>query len=384
MKYVSILGSTGSIGTQTLEIAKENPDKIKIVGLSSNSNIDLLEQQIKAFKPHLVAVMNEEKASELRKRIGNCPEVLSGIEGLCAVASLSEADIILTAVTGMIGLEPTLRAIEKGKDIALANKETLVAGGHLVMAKANEKGIKIYPVDSEHSAIFQCLMGNNIKDLHKIILTASGGPFRGYSLEDLKEVTLERALKHPNWSMGRKITIDSATLMNKGFEVIEAKWLFNLKKEQIEVVVHPQSIVHSLVEFKDHSTIAQMGYPDMKVPIQLALFYPDRVENNIESLNLAQVATLTFEKPDISVFRCLGLAYESIKIGGSMPTVLNAANEIAVEAFLDKKVHFTEISQILEKVMNKHNTVDNPDLDEVLEVDKWARALASNVIGRLD
>lgn len=384
MKYVSILGSTGSIGTQTLEIAKQNPDKIKIVGLSSNSNIDLLEQQIKAFKPHLVAVMNEEKASELRKRIGNCPEVLSGIEGLCAVASLSEADIILTAVTGMIGLEPTLRAIEKGKDIALANKETLVAGGHLVMAKAKEKGIKIYPVDSEHSAIFQCLMGNNIKDLHKVILTASGGPFKGYSLEDLKEVTLERALKHPNWSMGRKITIDSATLMNKGFEVIEAKWLFNLKKEQIEVVVHPQSIVHSLVEFKDHSTIAQMGYPDMKVPIQLALFYPDRVENNIESLNLAQVATLTFEKPDISVFRCLGLAYESIKIGGSMPTVLNAANEIAVEAFLDKKVHFTEISQILEKVMNKHNTVDNPDLDEVLEVDKWARALASNVIGRLD
>ncbi|RBP64457.1 1-deoxy-D-xylulose 5-phosphate reductoisomerase [Alkalibaculum bacchi] len=380
MKYVSILGSTGSIGTQTLDIAKENPDKIKIVGLSSNRNIDLLEQQISIFKPSMVAVMNEEKASELRKRIGNSTEVVSGIEGLCAVASLSEANIILTAVTGMIGLEPTLRAIERGKDIALANKETLVAGGHLVMAKAKEKGIKIYPVDSEHSAIFQCLMGNDRKDLHKIILTASGGPFRGYSLENLKDVTLEKALKHPNWSMGRKITIDSATLMNKGFEVIEAKWLFDLNKEQIEVVVHPQSIVHSLVEFKDHSTIAQMGYPDMKVPIQLALFYPNRIENSIESLNLAQIGTLTFEKPDINVFRCLGLSYESIKIGGSMPTVLNAANEIAVDAFLNRKIHFTEIPQILEKIMNEHNIIQNPDLDSVLEVDRWARAKASSKI----
>ncbi|WP_303860322.1 1-deoxy-D-xylulose-5-phosphate reductoisomerase [Alkalibaculum bacchi] len=382
MKYVSILGSTGSIGTQTLEIAKENPDKIKIVGLSSNRNIDLLEQQIHIFKPNVVAVMNEEKAAELRKKIGNKIEVLSGIEGLCAVASLSEANIILTAVSGMIGLEPTLRAIEKGKDIALANKETLVAGGHLVMAKAKEKGIKIYPVDSEHSAIFQCLMGNDKKDLHKIILTASGGPFRGYSLENLKDVTLERALKHPNWSMGRKITIDSATLMNKGFEVIEAKWLFNLNKEQIEVVVHPQSIVHSLVEFKDHSTIAQMGYPDMKVPIQLALFYPNRIENSIESLDLAQIGTLTFEKPDINVFKCLGLSYESIKIGGSMPTVLNAANEVAVEAFLNRKIHFIEIPQIVEKVMNEHKTIDNPHFDTVLEVDSWARTIAEYQVAK--
>ncbi len=380
MKYVSILGSTGSIGTQTLEIAKENPDKVKIVGLSSNENIDLLEQQIHVFKPSLVAVMNEEKAAELRKRLNNSTEVLSGIDGLCAVASLSEANIILTAVTGMIGLKPTLEAIEKGKNIALANKETLVAGGHIVMAKAKEKGIKIYPVDSEHSAIFQCLMGNARKDLHKIILTASGGPFRGYRFDDLKDVTLERALKHPNWSMGRKITIDSATLMNKGFEVIEAKWLFDLNKEQIEVVVHPQSIIHSLVEFKDHSTMAQMGYPDMKVPIQLALFYPNRIENRIESLNLAQIGTLTFEKPDINVFKCLGLSYESIKIGGSMPTVLNATNEIAVGAFLNRKIHFIQIPQILEEVMNEHNVIQNPDLDAVLEVDNWARASASNKI----
>ena len=283
----------------------------------------------------------------------------------------------------MIGLKPTLEAIEKGKDIALANKETLVAGGHIVMSKAKEKGIKIYPVDSEHSAIFQCLMGNNRNELNKIILTASGGPFRGYSSEELKEVTVEKALKHPNWDMGQKITIDSATLMNKGFEVIEAKWLFDLTKDQIEVVVHPQSIVHSLVEYQDHSTMAQMGYPDMKIPIQLALFYPNRIVNEIPSLDLAQVSTLTFEKPDLDVFRCLSLSYEAIRIGGSMPAVLNAANEIAVDAFLNKKINFIQIPQILEQVMNDHKAISDPDLDSVLALDQWAREKASETIAEL-
>ena len=383
MKSISILGSTGSIGTQTLEIVKDNPDKLKVVGLSTNKNIDLLEEQIKIFNPLCVAVMNHEKAEELQKRVGHSIEVLTGLEGLCAVAALSEADIIVTAVSGMIGLKPTLEAIEKGKDIALANKETLVAGGHIVMSKAKEKGIKIYPVDSEHSAIFQCLMGNNRNELNKIILTASGGPFRGYSSEELKEVTVEKALKHPNWDMGQKITIDSATLMNKGFEVIEAKWLFDLTKDQIEVVVHPQSIVHSLVEYQDHSTMAQMGYPDMKIPIQLALFYPNRIVNEIPSLDLAQVSTLTFEKPDLDVFRCLSLSYEAIRIGGSMPAVLNAANEIAVDAFLNKKINFIQIPQILEQVMNDHKAISDPDLDSVLALDQWAREKASETIAEL-
>ena len=272
MKYLSILGSTGSIGTQTLEVVKDNPDKIKVVGLTTNENIDLLEQQILLFQPKVVAVMNIEKANELHERLKGKTEVLSGLKGLCTVASLDDADITLTAVSGMIGLLPTLEAIDKGKDIALANKETLVSGGHIVMERAKEKNVNIYPVDSEHSAIFQCLMGNSQKEINKIILTASGGPFRGYSLDDLKKVTVEKALKHPNWSMGRKISIDSATLMNKGLEVIEAKWLFDLEVDQIEVVIHPQSIVHSAVEFADHGTLAQMGYPDMKVPIQLALY----------------------------------------------------------------------------------------------------------------
>lgn len=379
MKYISILGSTGSIGTQTLEIVMDNPDKVKVVGLSTNENIDLLEEQIHLFQPKVVCVMNEDKANELRKRLKKRIEVLSGLQGLCAVASLTETEITLTAVPGMIGLLPTLEAIEKGKDIALANKETLVSGGHLVMEKARIKKVKIYPVDSEHSAIFQGLMGNQKSDIHKIILTASGGPFRGNTLVDLKNVTVEKALKHPNWSMGKKVTIDSATLMNKGLEVIEAKWLFELNPDQIEVVVHPQSIIHSLVEFKDHSTIAQMGYPDMKIPIQLALFYPARVTNNVKSLNLAEIGSLTFEKPDIDSFRCLALAYESIKIGGSMPTVLNAANEIVVDAFLSKKIEFLQIPQIVEQVMEKHILIRDLDLDSLLQVDDWARVAATAI-----
>jgi len=381
MKYVSILGSTGSIGTQTLQIIEDNPDKVKVVGLTTNENIDLLEKQILIFQPKVVAVMNIEKANELHKRLKGKTEVLSGLNGLCAVASLSDADITLTAVSGMIGLLPTLEAIDKGKDIALANKETLVSGGHIVMERAKEKNVNIYPVDSEHSAIFQCLMGNSQKEINKIILTASGGPFRGQSLDDLKKVTVEKALKHPNWSMGRKISIDSATLMNKGLEVIEAKWLFDLEVDQIEVVVHPQSIVHSGVEFKDHGTLTQMGYPDMKVPIQLALFYPTRVTNKIKSLNLAQLGSLTFEKPDLEVFRCLGLSFESIRIGGSMPTVLNAANEIVVAAFLAKKIDFLQIPQIVEQVMEKHDVIYDLDLDKLLQIDEWARAIAVSLVG---
>ncbi|MFZ7133605.1 MAG: 1-deoxy-D-xylulose-5-phosphate reductoisomerase [Eubacteriales bacterium] len=376
MKYISILGSTGSVGTQSLEVVKENPDKVKVVGLTANENISLLERQIEIFKPKAVAVMHPKKANELYQKLKGKVEVFTGIEGLITISTLYDADMILTAVPGMIGLVPTIHAIEKGKDIALANKETLVSGGHIVMQKSQEKNINIYPVDSEHSAIFQCLMGNLQKDIYRVILTASGGPFRGYSLEALKGVTVEAALKHPNWSMGTKVTIDSATLMNKGLEVIEAKWLFHLAPEQIDVVVHPQSIIHSLVEYKDHSTVAQMGYPDMKIPIQMAMFYPNRVSNGLKSLDLASIGALTFEKPDIKNFRCLSLAYEAMKIGGSMPTVLNAANEIVVEKFLNKEIHFIQIPSVIEKVMDKHEVVYDLDLDKLLQVDQWARTTA--------
>lgn len=373
MKYISILGSTGSVGTQSLEVVKDNFDKVKVVGLTTNENIELLEHQINIFKPKAVAVMNIDKANELYNRVKGKVEVFTGIKGLMSIATLYDADMVLTAVPGMIGLTPTISAIEKGKDIALANKETLVSGGHIVIQKAKEKNVNIYPVDSEHSAIFQCIMGNQSKDIHKVILTASGGPFRGYSMDQLKKVTLEKALKHPNWSMGKKVTIDSATLMNKGLEVIEAKWLFHLAPEQIDVVVHPQSIIHSLVEYNDHSTLAQLGYPDMKVPIQVAMFYPQRVPNKLESLNLAEIGQLTFEKPNMDNFRCLELAYQSMVTGGSMPTVLNAANEVVVDNFLNKEIHFLDIPVIIEKVMEKHDVVYDLDLEQLLAVDEWAR-----------
>ncbi|MFZ7119997.1 MAG: 1-deoxy-D-xylulose-5-phosphate reductoisomerase [Eubacteriaceae bacterium] len=380
MKYISILGSTGSVGTQTLEVVKDNTDKVKVIGLTTNKNIDLLEKQIEIFNPKVVAVMDKIKANELYNKMKGKVEVLSGLDGLITVASLYDIDLVLTAVPGMIGLVPTLEAINQRKDIALANKETLVSGGHIVMEKAKEKNINIYPVDSEHSAIFQCLMGNKEKDINKIILTASGGPFRGYSSDELKKVTVERALKHPNWSMGKKVTIDSATLMNKGLEVIEAKWLFHLDPDQIEVVVHPQSIIHSLVEYVDHSTMAQMGYPDMKIPIQLALFYPNRFTNKIKSLNLAEIGSLTFEKPDTGNFKCLNLAFEAIKKGGSMPTVLNAANEIVVDEFLNKKLEFINIPIVIEKVMEKHDIIYNLDLDKLLDIDLWARKIAKELL----
>jgi 1-deoxy-D-xylulose-5-phosphate reductoisomerase len=380
MKNISILGSTGSIGTQALEVVSENSDAINIVGLTTNTCIDLLEKQIEAFFPRIVCVMDGDAALILEKRLkikGLAVEVVSGLEGLIAVATASENNLLLTAVSGMIGLQPTLAAINAGIDIALANKETLVAGGQIVMDVAAAKGVSLLPVDSEHCAIFQCLMGNKHEEIDRIIITASGGPFRGQTREQLQSVTLAQALKHPNWSMGRKITIDSATLMNKGLEVIEAKWLFNLSNNQIDVVVHPQSIIHSMVEFIDHSTMAQMGMPDMALPIQIAFFYPDRIANNRQALDFSQVRELTFEDPDLIAFPCLQLAYDALEIGGTMACVLNAANEIAVARFLNQEIDFLDIPRINRLVMEKHQVITNPGLDDVLAVDKWARAIAT-------
>lgn len=379
MKYISILGSTGSIGTQALEVVGENRDKLRVLGLTANKNIDLLEKQINKFSPKIVAVMNKDKALELKKRVGHRVEVLGGMDGLIAISTIYDIDIVLTAVSGMVGLKPTLAAIENGKNIALANKETLVAGGHLVMSRAREKNIKIYPIDSEHSAIFQCLMGNSLKQVERIILTASGGPFRGKTKDYLEKVSIEDALKHPNWLMGKKVTIDSASLMNKGLEVIEAKWLFNLDVDQISVAVHPQSIVHSMVEYQDHSVIAQLGYPDMKIPIQLALFYSDRIRNNLRKFDVTKIGALTFEDPDINNFPCLKLAYDALKIGGSMPTVLNAANEVSVELFLRKKIGFMDIPKINESIMNKHSVIYDLNIHKIIEIDEWARQIAREI-----
>ncbi len=381
MKYISILGSTGSIGTQTLDVVRQHPDKITLAAISGNNNIELLKKQIIEFNPELCCVMNQDKALKLKKDLPTHikTEIVSGMEGLIAVAEFAKSEIIVTAVSGMIGLQPTVAAIKKGKTIALANKETLVTGGEYIMDLAKKYKASILPVDSEHSAIFQCLMANNNKDIHKILLTASGGPFRGKNEEYLKTVTVEDALKHPSWSMGKKITIDSATLMNKGLEVIEAKFLFDIEPEQIEVIVHPQSIVHSGVEFIDHSTIAQMGHPDMRVPIQFALFYPNRVENSYKSLSLSEIATLTFEKPDLSTFKCLSLAYEALRVEGTMPAVLNASNEICVKLFLDKKISFLEIGNINERVMLNHTPVEIDSVETILQVEKWAKNIAEEL-----
>lgn len=335
MKTIGILGSTGSIGTQTLDVVRENSDKIKVLSISGNNNVELLKEQIIEFNPNLCCVMEEKNALKLKKILPSHvkTEIVTGMEGLIAVAEHEPVETLVTAISGMIGLKPTVAAIKKGKTIALANKETLVTGGSYIMNLAKKYKAPILPVDSEHSAIFQCLMANEDKAINKIILTASGGPFRGRKTEYLKNITVEDALKHPNWSMGKKITIDSATLMNKGLEVIEAKFLFDIDIEQIEVVVHPQSIVHSAVEFIDHSTLAQLGHPDMRVPIQFALFYPKRVKNSYKSLSLSDIGTLTFEKPDMDTFKCLRLAFEALKVSGTMPTVLNASNEVCVKMF---------------------------------------------------
>ncbi|GKX28947.1 1-deoxy-D-xylulose 5-phosphate reductoisomerase [Vallitalea longa] len=369
MKNISILGSTGSIGRQTIDIVGRL-DNINVIGLTANTNIDLLENQIKIVKPRVVAVMDEKKARILKSRVNSKVEVLSGMEGLIAVATLSEVDIVVTAVVGMIGIRPTVAAIKASKDIALANKETLVTAGSIIRDLVKKYKVNIFPVDSEHSAIFQCLKGENKKEVSKILLTASGGPFRGKSKEKLEDISIDQALNHPNWSMGPKITVDSATLMNKGLEVIEAKWLFDVTPNQIEVVVHPQSIIHSMVEYNDGSIIAQLGVPDMRIPIQYALNYPKRVENNIDRLDIFQVAKLTFEKPDVKTFRCLGLAYKALNEEGSILSVLNAANELAVNKFLHNKISFLEIPDIIEYAMDEHKNVSNPSLDNIFEAEK--------------
>lgn len=375
MKYISILGSTGSIGTQTLDVVREHADELKVCAITGNNNIELLREQIIEFSPMLCCVMNEEKASALRSMLPSHikTEIISGMDGLIAAAEYEKSEIIVTAVSGMIGLKPTVAAIKKGKTIALANKETLVTGGDYIMNLARQYHAPILPVDSEHSAIFQSLMANDKKSINKIVLTASGGPFRGKTTDFLKNVKVGDALKHPNWSMGKKITIDSATLMNKGLEVIEAKFLFDVEPEQIEVVVHPQSIIHSGIEFCDHSTIAQLGLPDMRVPIQFALFYPKRSYNSYKSLSLSEIGSLTFEKPDMEVFKCLRLAFDSLKEGGTMPAVLNASNEVCVSLFLNKKISFLDIGNLNEKVMNMHKKEKIDSIETILSAEEWTK-----------
>ncbi len=376
-KNISILGSTGSIGTQTLDVIRNLGD-VKVWSMTANTSIELFEKQIREFNPKLVCVMNEEKAVELKKNISDLSvKVVSGMDGLVEAATMSEADTVVNSVVGNIGLVPTVAAIKSGKNIALANKETLVTSGELVMKLVKENNVAMYPVDSEHSAIFQSLQGNEGNKIKRILLTASGGPFR--NVDDLKNVTLADALNHPNWSMGKKITIDSATMMNKGLEVIEAKWLFDVSLEQIQVVVHPQSIVHSAVEYEDGAVIAQMGVPDMKVPIQYALTYPKRVPNPFPKLDLFSVGTLTFEEADPEKFKCLALAYRAIETGGTMPAVLNAANEIAVGRFIDEKIAFVDIPELIETTMNAYTVKYNYTLEDVLEADKWAREYTSGL-----
>jgi len=378
-KKVSILGSTGSIGTQALEVCEKH--HMDIVALAAHSSIDMLEKQARKYSPQYVAVFSEDKYAELKERLADTAvTVLCGMEGLCKIAALEENDIVLNSVVGMVGLLPTLTAIKAGKDVALANKETLVAGGSLVMSLAEEKGVNIYPVDSEHSAIFQCLQGNDREQLHKVILTASGGPFYGYSYEQLKGVTKADALKHPNWDMGNKITIDSATLMNKGLEFIEAKWLFGLEPEQIEIVVHRQSVVHSAVEYNDYSIIAQLGVPDMKIPIQYALLYPDRMRCPTKPLSLTDYGTLTFGKPDIETFKCLGAAIEAIKRGGAYPCLINSANEEAVKAFLNDEISFIQIGEIVSSVLDKFAFSEIESYDDVIISDKIAREYVRKLI----
>ncbi|MGX4599607.1 1-deoxy-D-xylulose-5-phosphate reductoisomerase [Faecalimicrobium sp. JNUCC 81] len=382
MKKISILGSTGSIGKQTLDVVRANKDKFEVVAISANSSVDLLLEQIKEFKPKYVAVYDEVSCMKLKSMIPSDIniEILSGMEGLKAISSLDEIDVLLTAIVGMIGLLPTLCAIRNGKDIALANKETLVCAGSLVMSEAKKHNVNILPVDSEHSAIFQCLNGEKNKEIEKIILTASGGPFRGKKKQDLLHITKNEALKHPNWSMGRKISIDSSTLMNKGLEVIEAKWLFGVDYNDIDVVVHPQSIIHSMVQFIDSSVMAQLGCPDMRLPIQYALTYPDRSVNDFERLDLAKLATLTFENPDLETFPCLKLAYDTLKMGGTYSAALNSANEVLVSEFLEDKIGFYDIPYYIEKTLEAHDSIENPTLEEILEVDKWSRDFVKNSI----
>ncbi len=374
MKKTGILGSTGSIGTQTLEIARSYPDRLRIVALAAGSNVKLLEEQVREFKPKLAVMWSEEAAADLKQRLSDMEvTVRYGMEGLLELAAFPEMDILVTAIVGMIGIRPTIAAMNAGKDIALANKETLVTAGHLIMPLAKERGVSILAVDSEHSAIYQSLQGAKRSQIKKILLTASGGPFLGKTGKELENMTVEDALKHPNWSMGKKVTIDSSTLINKGLEVMEAKWLFDVSLENIQVVIHPESILHSAVEYQDGAVIGQFGVPDMKLPIQYALFYPDRLPvAGSRELNLFDVAKLTFQAPDLKTFTGLALAFEAARAGGTMPTVFNAANEKAVSLFLKKKIRFREIAELIGEAMAEHTVVENPSVDEILAAEKQA------------
>ena len=370
MKKIAILGSTGSIGTQTLEVVRANKD-IEVTALAAGSNIDLLEKQIREFSPKIAAVWNEEKAKELKDRVRDLDiRVESGMDGLLAVATELSAEIVVTAVVGMIGIRPTIAAMNAGKDIALANKETLVTAGHIIMPLAKEKHVRILPVDSEHSAIFQSLNGETGNKIHKILLTASGGPFRGWTREQMKDVQVEDALKHPNWTMGRKITIDSSTMVNKGLEVMEARWLFGVEMDQVQVVVQPQSVIHSMVEYEDGAVIAQLGTPDMKLPIQYALYYPERRFLAGDRLDFAKLAQITIEAPDFENFHGLSLAYKAGRRGGTLPTVFNAANERAVQKFLDREIGYLTITDMIEAAMEHHIVKENPTVEEILAAEQ--------------
>ena len=370
MKKIAILGSTGSIGTQTLDVVRANDD-LEIVGLSAGNNIDKLEEQIREFHPRLAAVWNEDAARDLAVRVRDLDvKIVSSMDGLLELAKMEEADILVTAIVGMIGIRPTMEAIRAGKDIALANKETLVTAGHLIMPLARKMNVQILPVDSEHSAVFQAIHGEKKEQIHKLLITASGGPFRGRKTAELREVTLEDTLKHPNWVMGQKITVDSATLVNKGLEVMEARWLFDVDLDHIQVVVQPQSIIHSMVEFEDGAVIAQLGTPDMRLPIQYALCYPDRRYLAGDRLDFRTLKQITFEEPDMETFQGLPMAIEAAEKGGSMPTVFNAANELAVKKFLQRKIGFLDIYDIIGQSMERHTLVKEPDLDQILEIEK--------------
>ena len=370
MKTIAVLGSTGSIGTQTLEVARANGD-LKIAALAAGRNVKLLEKQIREFSPRVVAVWEEEAARELKTAVSDLNvKIVTGMDGLIEISTLPEVEVLVTAIVGMIGIRPTVEAIRAGKDIALANKETLVTAGHIIMPLAKEHGVKILPVDSEHSAIFQSLNGENHSQIDKLLITASGGPFRGKKRADLEKVKVEDALKHPNWAMGQKITIDSATLVNKGLEVMEAKWLFHVDLDQIEVVVQPQSVIHSMVQFVDGAVIAQLGTPDMKLPIQYALYYPDRRYLTGERLDFAKLGQITFENPDMETFQGLPLALQASRTGGSMPTVFNAANERAVSKFLHREIGFTDIYQIIIESMEQHKVQQQPTIEDILDTEK--------------
>lgn len=384
MKTIIILGSTGSIGTNTLDIVQRFPEEFRVAGLTAGNNIDKLEEQIRIFKPRVVALSNDAAAATLRQRCAGIPvDILSGEKGIADVASLPEAELVISAIVGAAGLVPTLAAIRTGKHIALANKEPMVMAGKLMQEEARKHGVKIFPVDSEHSAIFQSLVGHRLQDVRRLILTASGGALWTMTKEQLRDVTPKRALQHPNWKMGSKITIDSATLMNKGLEVVEARWLFDIPESRIEVLIHRESIIHSLVEYEDRSMIAQLGLPDMRTPISYAMRYPERLPLDLPSLDLTEVGKLTFCKPDHERFPCLQLGYESLRIGGTMPAAMNAANEIAVEAFLQNGLRFLEIAEVIRQTMDAHAPKEIHSLEDALDADRWARDKAESLVHAL-